>query len=82
MKTGHLRRCLLAKACGVRGVRLGLRSSAPSIWPVLIALVYSRCFERFAGPSTGGAHSRFARARGASLLFEDAPFGCARGIAA
>ena len=39
MKTGHLRRCLLAPPCGVGGLRLSRRSSAPSIWTILGVLV-------------------------------------------
>lgn len=38
MKTAHLLRCLLAPPCGVGGLRLGRRSSAPRIWAVLIGL--------------------------------------------
>jgi DMSO reductase family type II enzyme heme b subunit len=34
----HLRRCLVATPCGVRGVRLGRRSSAPCICTLLVAL--------------------------------------------
>src|SRR6185436_17875862 len=47
MKTGHLRRCLLAPSCGVAGPRLGRRSSAPSIWPVWTALSDSPLIERY-----------------------------------
>jgi DMSO reductase family type II enzyme heme b subunit len=38
MKTVQLLRCLLAPPCGVGGLRLDRRSSAPRIWTVLIGL--------------------------------------------
>src|SRR5215475_6777865 len=37
-RRAHLRRCLLAPPCGVGGPRLSRRSSAPSIWALLVAL--------------------------------------------
>src|SRR5688572_19461161 len=37
-RTAHLRRCLLAAPCDVAGPRLSRRSSAPSIWTLLVAL--------------------------------------------
>jgi hypothetical protein len=42
-------------------------SSAPSIWAVLIALIFSTFFEWFAGLSKWFPHSRFARGRGATF---------------
>ena len=60
MKTAHLRRCLLAPPCGVGGPRLSRRSSAPSIWTVLIALIDSTFIRRFGGGWTGRAGLRRA----------------------
>src|SRR5688500_2384143 len=36
--TAHLLRCLLAPPCDVAGPRLSRRSSAPSIWTLLVGL--------------------------------------------
>jgi hypothetical protein len=46
MKTDHLRRWGGAPRGGVLGVRLASVLAPPSIWPVLIALIFSTLIDR------------------------------------
>ena len=70
MKTPHLRRCRLVPLPAAYPTYASVGdSSAPSIWGVLIALIFSTLFEWFAGLSKRLAHSRFARGRGATFNY-------------